>query len=699
MAKRTKVKVNEGYLENVKKPLFTLDQDDLREILDNNWYPRANEALTNQRKIWDYSYLAYKGIMLWSEINRKRRANQFGIYVNIPRTFMTIEGIRRHFNLSKLKVNLEPVPNLTDKKRQAIGTFLNYDIKRGKTISQIKDAGFYKLLYGNGFLYSYLAERTGKYGKITGDIDKKTAVVKNTLDKENKTKYFGMVSRAVSPYKIFPDPDGTTHDYNDTQNQPVEYTCIRTVKKINTFLRDWKGIIPCEILDDVKPGGMDMNNYEAVRETVDLLFSQESLKYPGTVSDLVVNSKVVSTYDTREYVEERVWVGEDFLIVQAGLGLKFCLISPNPNPQKISNITKLDDIRIPGEYWAMGEPYIMRYQQIEENRIHNAVLDTLHFSISGMMGINTQYLEDEFDTEVYPQKVWKLKGIPGVKIDEMIQSFQPSANGISPAITFMDEVKKISQSTTSITDFVTGASKSIAGTATESNKLAGASDLAIADKIKEMAEGALTDISKIYLSMYPIAYSDENMKAIAKKNKISFIGKEIKNMSEKEIAKELEGLDPNNVIFKDDIDITEPEFFVTGEVSMDRAGKLSQWVSAIDYAKSINEVAYNTGDPRRIDIIKMGLLGMENFDVIGNTDEFLMEGQPTKADEIQLNAEMNMKQQQASQQQQQNNQAAQNKGGAPKKNKITQPQSSGQRMRQVAQPTNTGKNQRSNKNN
>ncbi len=686
--KKNKSKSEDEYLENINKPLYTLDHEQLREILDTKWYPKANNALAEQRKIWDYSYLAYKGIMLWSEINRTRRANQFGMYVNVPRTFMTIEGIRRNFNISKLKVQLEQASEMEDFKRNNLSSFLNYDIRRGGTFDQIKDAGFYKLLYGNGFLYSYLSERKGKFGKITGGVDEKTAVVKNTLDTKEKVKYFGMVARALSPYKIFPDPDGVTFDYNDAVNSPCNFTCIREVKHITTFRRDWAGIIPDKILDEVEPGGKDMTNYEAVKDTVDTLFSMDAMRYPGTVEDVIGTSKITKEYDAKEYVEERVWLGEDFLIVQAGKGLKFCLISPNPNPKKISNIVKLDDVKIPGEFWAMGEPYIMRYQQVEENRLHNYALDTIHFSMSGMIGINTQYLEDEYDLDVYPQKVWKMKAMPGVKIDEIMQTFQPSSNGVAPALKFMEEVKRISQSTTSITDFVTGASKSIAGTATEANKLSGASDLAIADKIKEMAGGALSKIAKIFLSMYPVAYADEKMSAVFEKHKIYFAGKDIKKITEKEIAKIISGKNPKEVIFLNDLDIDTPEFNVIGDISMNRGEKLSQWISVIDYMNKVNETAYATGDTRRLDVMKAGLRGMENFDVVGEPEEFLMEDQPTKMDEITLTGKVNGA-----------NRAAQGEGGgAPKKNKITKSQSDTSRMKQTAQPKNRGKNQGSKKN-
>jgi len=689
---KKKIEVPSDYLEDIKKPLYTLNHTQLRGILDTHWYPMANKALENQRKIWDYSYLAYKGIMMDEEINRTRRSNKLGIYVNVPRPFMMIEGVNRNFNISKLKVSLNRIPGMNDEKRNNISSFLNYDIKRGGTFEQIKTAGFYQLLYGNGFLFSYLADRSGRYGKITGEINKKTGVVKNSLDKEATSKYFGMVSRAVSPYKIFPDPDGITHNFNDAMNQPCNFTCIRDIKHISTFRRDWAGIIPDEILDDVKPGGEDMINYESVKETIDELFNTRNLKYDATLGQTVSNSKVKTEYNSKEYVEERIWVGEDFLIVQAGAGLKFCLISPNPDPRKNSPLTKLDNVGMPDEYWKMGYPYQIRHQHIEENRLHNITLDSLLYGITGMMGIQPQYLEDQDDTEQYPGKVWKLKAMPGVKIDEVMQNFQPSTAGVQTSLKFIDEVKKITQSTTAITDFVTGASKSIADTATEATKLSGASDLAIVDQIKRMADGALKDIAKIYLSYYPEAYSGEKIEAVMNEDSIVFVGEKMKTISEKKLTDLLvKYKNPNNIIFLDEVDISQPIFTINGDVSADRAGRLAEWSSAINFAKSINEVAYNTGDPRRLDTIKMGMLGLENFDVVGDPNEFLMEEQPVKSDEIVLNAEMNAQAGERTAQ-------AKDKGGRPKENKVTKPQTDSQRMNQKAQPSNTGKNRSTGKN-
>lgn len=686
-----KPEIKGGYMENIHKPLYELEHEELREILDHNWYPKANEKLDYQRKIWDYSYLAYKGIMTWNEINRKRRANNLGMYVNVPRSFMTVEGIRRNFNINKLRVNLAPFPGIDEPKRNSISSFVNYDLIRGGSFKQVKDAGFDKLLFGNGFLYPYLCDRQGKYGRIVGDIDPETGYVEFKKDKELTRKYFGMMVKRHSVYGVFPDPDGVTTDYNDSQNQACQYHCLRTVKHIAKFRRDWTGIVPQKLLENVQPGGYDMTNYEAVRQTIDVMFSWENIRYNGTINDFVRESKVNTNYGTDEYVEERIWIGEDFFILQAGANMDFLIISPNQNPRKNLNLIKLDDVSIPGEYWSMGEPYLLRYQQVEENRLHNAILDSVMYSITNMLGINVNYLEDPEDFEPYPGKTFKFKPMPGVKMDEVMQSFQAGGSGIAGGSKFLDEVKKTGQSTTGITDFVTGASKSISDSATEANKLSGASDLAIMDKVKEIAGEALTEVAKNFLSMYPVAYADEEIAGVLEKAQIYFCGENKKDVGEEKLTEILKKYEPNEIIFKDDLDISEPTFMTIGDVTMDRERTLRQWTSAIDFAKAINEVAYATGDRRRMDIIKMGQMALENFDVVGDPADFQIDNQPIKTDEIQLNAEMNMKANQQSKMQEQN-------GGAPKKNKVTKPTSESTSTRSNAQPGSRGKNQSTQKN-
>ena len=303
-----------------------------------------------------------------------------------------------------------------------------------------------------------------------------------------------------------------------------------------------------------------------------------------------------------------------------------------------------------------------------------------------MLGINVQYLEDKHDIEQYPGKVWKFKTLPNVKMDEVMQNFTATGNGIEGARKFLEDVKKTGQSTTSITDYVTGASSIIGNSsATETNKLSGASDLAIIDKIKEIANEGLTELAKIYISLYPVLYDNEQMEGIFDDNKIYFKGKNLADIGEDELKEIYKTYDPEECIFADDLDISEPTFVTMGEVSLDRAKTLSQWSSAIDWAQKINEVAYATGDRNRLDIVKMGMEAMENFDVVSDPKEFLMNDQAIKTDEIQLNADLNRKNQEQA-------------GGAPKKAKVTQPQTDSQKTRQNGQPTNRNKNRDSNKN-
>lgn len=621
------------------KPVYEMTDDELHELLDKNWYPNANNALHNQRLIWDFSYLQYKGIMTYDEINRKRRNNGYGLSVHVPRTFATIEGIRKNFNINKLKIDIEKQPDSEVVQIYKLRSMLNYDLDRSGTREQVKKAGFDKLVYGNGFLYSFLMDRRTNKTKPIGKIDPKTGRIKVVKEDKESVRYYGMVARRISPYCIFPDPNGVHHDVDNSIDRLCNYTCIRTVKHIANFKRDWAGLIPKELLDKVKPGGEDMNNYEAVRDTIDYIFNAEMVAMKGTVGDIISSSKISTTYSSDEYVEERLWVGEDFLILQAGKGLPFLIVSCNPNPEKRFPLEKLDDVSVPGEYWAMGEPYLMRYQQIEENRIHNSVLDLLHFNVSQMMGINTQYLEDPTDLDVYPGKVWKFKSIPGLSVNDVIQPFQTSPVAINPALKFMQEVKQIGQQTTSITDFVIGASKSIADTATEANKLAGASDLTIVDKIREMVSGALINIAKNWLAQYPIVYEGEKLKMASSGQSIYFTGKKKESISEKELTKIMnDGYEAEDIIFLDDLDITNPKIKIVGDIEVSKESKFRQWTAAINFANSVNKVAFETGDSRRLDTIQMGVDAMANFDVISDPNSYVITEQPTKTDQIKETA-------------------------------------------------------------
>ena len=624
------------YLE---KPVYDMTDEEMTELFDTKWYPRATNALYNQRMIWDYNYLAYKSILTYSEISKTRRDNGYAMSVFVPRTYATIEGIRKNFNINGLKIDLERQPGIELPQLYKIKSTLNYDLDRSGTREQVKKAGFNKLVFGNGFLYSFLMDRKSKKTAISGKIDPKTGRVKIKTDGKLSSRYYGMVARSISPYAVFPDPDGTHHDVDNHIDRMCNYVCLRHVKHIANFKRDWKGIVPDELLDQVKPGGKDMNNYEAVRDTYDYIFNIDMLNKSGTVKEIIEASRVATTFSSDEYVEERLWIGEDFVVLRAGLEMKTLMVSCNPNPEKRFPLEKMDDVSVPGEYWSMGEPYILRYQQVEENRVHNSVLDLVHFNVSQMMGINTQYLEDPTDTGSYPGKVWKFKAIPGVSVNDVMQTFAPSPGAIMPALKFMQEVKQIGQQSTSITDFVMGASKSIAGTATESNRLSSASDITIVDKIREMVSGPLINVAKNWLASYPIVYEGEKIEMASNGIGIYWVGKNKKDVSEAELEKIMnKGYEPEDIVFMEDVDISNPKIKITGDIEISKDVKLRQWDTAIAFANNINKISFETGDSRRIDTVQMGIDAMNNFDVISDPKAYLMVEQPTKSDQIQETA-------------------------------------------------------------
>jgi hypothetical protein len=273
--------------------------------------------------------------------------------------------------------------------------------------------------------------------------------------------------------------------------------------------------------------------------------------------------------------------------------------------------------------------------------------------------------------------MWKFKAIPGLSVNDVMTSFQTSPAAIMPALKFMQEVKGIGQQATSITDFVTGASKSIAETATESNRLAGASDLTIVDKIRETVSGCLTNIAKNWLALYPIVYAGEKIEMASNGENCYWVGKKKAATTEKELTAIMDkGYEAEDIIFLDDVDISNPRIKIIGDIEISKDVKFRQWNSAVDFANNINKIAFETGDPRRLDTVKMGIDAMANFDVISDPNSYLMVGQETKTDQMAKSA---MAGAAANAVQQQN-------GGRPAENKNVPAPSMETNMRSDAQP-------------
>ena len=159
---------------------------------------------------------------------------------------------------------------------------------------------------------------------------------------------------------------------------------------------------------------------------------------------------------------------------------------------------------------------------------------------------------------------------------------------------------------------------------------------------------------------------------------IYFTGKTKEEISEKELKGILkEFKDANNIVFLDDLSVSNPKFKVIGDIEVSKDYKIRQWTQAIDFANNVNKQAFESGDRRRIDVIQMSLDAMENFDVISDPSEYMMENQPTKSDQIKESAMAGAQANIAMQQQ---------NGGRPSENNVNVAPAGEQAVRSEAQP-------------
>ena len=181
----------------------------------------------------------------------------------------------------------------------------------------------------------------------------------------------------------------------------------------------------------------------------------------------------------------------------------------NPFLKKEIPIYPIRDYWIPNEFEGIGEPEVIRWQQYEENKIHNLSFLSMLMNTVQRYGIVEQFLVDPKEAEsIDPIKPIRLKYIMGADINKALMPLN-QRNPYAYPQKFLNEVKAIGQSATGISDFFIGGNKAMTNTATEANKMASATELRIARKIIDIAERDLKPILYSWLISAPIFYDEE----------------------------------------------------------------------------------------------------------------------------------------------------------------------------------------------
>lgn len=508
-------------------PVYTPSKEDeeVLRIVDQRYYD-AKESRKTRETIWNYSYLQFKSINYYNRQYGQEFLEGFGLRVFVPRTFETIESIIPQLNGRPPEFIVSGKNPQDDKRADFIDIVLSNEWDRADTQRQITISTFDSLVFGTGILLNYLRDDRREVEEIN-EVDDDGNVI--SYEKEEFVDYFGVYSKSLDPYNCFPDPNADENKDSlrfFVYREVVDVDELREEYRLKGFNDNWKYLTE----------GGNVDDFGKIRQEIDTIYTATDVRTPGNFSDLIGQGR--STVDRKikkNLIEKFTYFEKDRMVVIAnGVVLRD---TPSPFPHKTIPISVIRDYALSHEFWGMGEPEIIRWLQVESNTLHNLALDATAMSVGQMIAVNSAYIQDESELVVKPFGIVHLKPIPGLNVRDAIQPVvTPDVK--SSVFRMMQENKSITQSTTGVSDFIIGASKGGAETATEANRLAEASVARIREKARIIEQEGVKDIVEQWMPMIAEFYSEDMVFRITKKDKtefIKFVSKNRADLSQEEI--------------------------------------------------------------------------------------------------------------------------------------------------------------------
>lgn len=445
----------------------------------------------------NFHYLQYKGILWLNSIYGEEYLRSIGLQVYVPRTFTTVESIRPYLSGRPLDISVKGNTLEGRKSKKKAENTLRGEWNRSGADWQKADAEFYGLLFGTGFLLS----------KFVDDFD--ILPLYDGMDKDGTAKfkegkfqrYKGMKLKSLNPYYVFPDRTATSEE-------DWRHCFVYSLWDFDVFLDYCKD--NSLNTKDLEKGG-HIEEFDKVRRQIDMIYGASNVDLKTRDKGQLVSHvaqetqemdtsnmiMVVEKFSKKEY---SICAGENWTLVSRG---------NNPDPDRTIPIQPIRDYRVPDEFDGIGEPEVIRWQQYEENKIHNlAYLSTLMNTVQ-RYGIVESMLSDPSDASFSNPLKWiKLKNVPGADVNKaMIPLNQKNSNDV-PA-KFLDIISGIRQESTGVSSYITSSPNSEVNTLGEANIMRLAGLERIRQKIYNIEERDIAPILKHWIVCIPQYYTEE----------------------------------------------------------------------------------------------------------------------------------------------------------------------------------------------
>lgn len=474
------IKSDDAYRERVK-------QDFAKDLEHRRYQHRKN----------NFHYLQYKGILWLNSIYGADYMKSIGLQVHIPRTFMTIESIRPYLSGRPLEIDVQGSNRKEyENSKKAMNT-LKAEWKRSGADYQKADAEFYALIFGTGFLLSKFEHEVEQMPLYDG-VNEEDGKIK--WKDGDFTRYQGMKLKSLNPYNVFPDHTATTEEewghcfvYSLWDYARFEQYCKN--QGFNT--------------DGLDKGG-HLEEFDVVRRRIDMIYGGSNVNLTTRDNGQVVTGNLqVPELD----MENKIMVVERFsndeYAILAGANWTIVHRDKNPDPDKIIPIKPIRDYRVPDEFDGIGEAEVMRWQQYEENKVHNLTYMATLMSTIQRYGVIEEMLEDPTEASFNNPLKWiRMKNVPGADINKaMMPLNKQSANDVP--LKFLQVIDQVRQEATGVSAYLTSSPDSQVNTLGEANIMRAAGLERIKEKIFNIEERDIAPILLHWLVCIPQYYTEE----------------------------------------------------------------------------------------------------------------------------------------------------------------------------------------------
>lgn len=520
MASRFKTDSFEVIAKDV--PISREEQKILREV--DEMYSESNTAKDVIKKMMDESYLSFRSI--YSDFSWSRRdVDRYGLAIYVPITFQVVASIQSQLNGRPPSYRLSP-KDLPQDRRTAnvLGDLSKSEFRRAKAMLEIASGIQTSLIFGTAFLRSYFRydKKVGKFLKEKEVTERGERFTKADYEQGERTIYKGWSLTNDHPLKVRLPP---VHEH-DPQKWPYyivrEITDIRVEKKYYETFPDrlWKK----ENVACLKPGGDTKDDMEVFFK-MDPVYRLNDVRYPGSIKDMfrTENSQTYARMTSKYHAEKLIiydMVNDAWIKIIAGRVMEY---HPNPLDEKMLPVEAMRDYKVEYSPWGMGEPQLLRYLQIEANALHTFALDGTKFATNGVFGINSAGLKNPNDLSIYPGKVFELKNMPNLTIDNVIKAF--NTGDVKPStFRMMGENSSLVGRTTGIGSSVIGGDPINPNiSATDANNLKAAATTRIYERARAIEQENLTNIIDHQLAFVSQFYDEEQIAKASGGKFIKFI--------------------------------------------------------------------------------------------------------------------------------------------------------------------------------